>query len=120
MVKKANIFFTVYWQPRKAYCILTPANSDIIEIIRSSSPILFFTDIDIEPAKTIHKSPFIASFFQKSKFISSGIELKFIKSNLAEYDQRRKPFEPGLSIIDVMMFNSKNKIQEMLADNEFI
>lgn len=59
-------------------------------------------------------------FFHKSKFISAGIELKFLQANLTEYDQKRNEFNPGLSIIDVMVFNSKEKIQEMIDNYEFI
>lgn len=58
------------------------------------------------------------SFFHKTKFEKENIKLKFLKTNLREYDQRRKTFESGLSIIDVMMFNSPEEIREMLDDYE--
>ena len=45
------------------------------------------------------------NFFNKSKYISAGVGIKFLQSNLRQYDQKRTKFEPGLSIIDVMMFN---------------
>lgn len=56
------------------------------------------------------------SFFDRSKYEQAGIKLRFQSVNLKEYDQRRKPFEPGLSIIDVMMFNSPEEINQMLDD----
>ena len=31
-----------------------------------------------------------------------------------EYPQFGEPFVPGLSIVDVLMFNDKEKVQEML------
>ena len=34
--------------------------------------------------------------------------------DLPTYDQRNTPFEPGLSIIDVMMFNEPKAIRAML------
>ncbi len=54
------------------------------------------------------------TFYDKSKYINNGIDIKFLKINFEEYPQKREIFEPGLSIIDVMMFNSPSKISEML------
>ncbi len=56
------------------------------------------------------------NFFDSNKYRERGIELKFLKLNLREYDQKRDSFEPGLSIIDIMMFNSPDIIREMLDD----
>ena len=42
------------------------------------------------------------------------MELKFIQTIPVEYKQYGNEFISGLSIIDVMMFNSKEKINEML------
>jgi hypothetical protein len=36
------------------------------------------------------------------------------------YDQQRQPFEYGLSIIDVMMYNSPEEINNMLDQFELI
>lgn len=57
-------------------------------------------------------------FFQKWKYENAGINLKFQTFEITEYSQNREPFEPGLSIIDVMMFNSIEQIHKML--NNFI
>ncbi|MFP4024597.1 MAG: WbqC family protein [Thiohalospira sp.] len=57
-------------------------------------------------------------FFDKNKYEKEGIALKFLNINLPEYDQKRKLFEPGLSIIDVMMFNSPQNINNMLDNYE--
>ena len=48
--------------------------------------------------------------FDKTRFKEANIELKFLNINLIPYNQRRSIFEPSLSIIDVMMFNSKEEI----------
>ncbi len=56
------------------------------------------------------------SFFDKSKYTDSKIDLKFQKMKLVEYNQKRPIFEPGLSIIDVLMFNSVEKVN-ILLDN---
>ena len=57
-------------------------------------------------------------FYDRSKFEKNHISIKFLIVNLRPYEQRRKDFEPGLSIIDVMMFNSPETINEMLDDYE--
>jgi len=55
--------------------------------------------------------------YSKENFKLNGIELKFIKSQLEAYKQNSKDFIPGLSIIDVIMHNSKNQVLAML--NQF-
>lgn len=58
--------------------------------------------------------------FDKDEFNNAGIKLNFIKNSLNEYDQGNYTFESGLSIIDVMMFNSPNAIRQMLDQCEII
>ncbi len=58
------------------------------------------------------------SFFNRNKYEQENIHIKFHKLNLQEYDQKRIKFEPGLSIIDVMLFNSPDIICKMLDDYE--
>lgn len=52
--------------------------------------------------------------YDKIVFEQNGIDLKFIKSNLIEYKQFDNQFIPWLSIIDVLMFNSKEQIKNYL------
>lgn len=47
-------------------------------------------------------------------FNKEGIELNFLESELPEYKQFQEEFIPYLSIIDIMMFNSKDVIRKML------
>jgi len=58
------------------------------------------------------------SFFDKTKYNKANINLKFHSVNLTEYKQKGAVFEPGLSIIDVMMFNSPEEINRMLDNYE--
>lgn len=60
------------------------------------------------------------TFFDRSKYEKANIKLKFQSVNIEPYIQRIGYFEPGLSIIDVMMFNSKEEINKMLDNFEFI
>ncbi len=60
------------------------------------------------------------SFYEKSKYTKAGINIKFLKVNLDKYEQGRDSFEPGLSIIDVMMFNSVEDINIMLDNFQLL
>ena len=62
------------------------------------------------------------SFFDSTKYQKAGIKLVFQQPKLEFYSQRRgaENFEPGLSIIDVMMFNSPEQINQMLDKYELI
>ena len=52
--------------------------------------------------------------YDKCSFAKSGIELLFHCMSEITYNQFNDPFIPNLSIIDVMMFNSKERIKELL------
>lgn len=62
------------------------------------------------------------NFSTETKYEQAGIKLFFQKVNIKPYPQRRGPENiiTGLSIIDVMMFNSPEKISEMLDDFELL
>lgn len=49
-------------------------------------------------------------------FEKHGVTLKFIHPNIRPYKQFYNEFVPGLSILDVIMFNSLETIKEMLND----
>jgi len=48
-------------------------------------------------------------------FEQRGIELTFLRPRLLPYQQYDHPFVAGLSIVDVMMFNSSEAVREMLG-----
>ena len=54
------------------------------------------------------------SFFDRTKYEQVGIKICFQEMMLEEYDQKRSAFEPGLSMIDVMMYNPVEDIKIML------
>ena len=53
-------------------------------------------------------------------FNVKDIKLNFIKSKPIEYSQFKNEFVPWLSMIDVLMFNSKEKIIEFLDNYELV
>lgn len=54
------------------------------------------------------------------EFRVRGLKLGFIQSQIPEYRQFDKPFVPGLSILDVIMFNSVEQIRDMLEQYTLI
>lgn len=58
------------------------------------------------------------SLYEQECFNKHNIELSFIKANAINYQQFSSSFEPWLSILDVLMFNSKKEVQFMLK-NEY-
>ena len=55
--------------------------------------------------------------YSKEEFKNEGLELKFIKANNIIYPQFKNEFIPYLSIIDIMMFNSKEDIKNHLNNS---
>lgn len=47
-------------------------------------------------------------------FQNENIHLNFLESEVPEYRQFKEEFVPYLSIIDILMFNSKEEVKEML------
>lgn len=58
--------------------------------------------------------------YDKNKFREAGIELYFVKTNHTPYKQFSKEFEPALSIIDVLMHNSIERVNELLNKYELV
>jgi hypothetical protein len=58
--------------------------------------------------------------YDKETFRNNSIKLNFIKSNPIQYKQFNNEFISWLSIIDVMMFNSKQQIKEYLNNYTLI
>ena len=55
------------------------------------------------------------ALYDKEYFRQRGIALSFLRAEFPEYKQFGGPFISGLSIIDVLMFNSKNDALKMLG-----
>lgn len=75
--------------------------------------------------KSIEATQYINSIggvelYNKNNFSDQGIELNFIKSKPIIYNQFKNEFVPWLSIIDVMMFNSKEVVSGFLNQKELL
>lgn len=54
--------------------------------------------------------------YNATNFRKEGIELKFLNTGNIRYSQLKSEFVPYLSIIDVLMFNPKEKVKELLLE----
>jgi hypothetical protein len=55
------------------------------------------------------------ALYTKGYFAKNQLNLEFLQPKLPEYEQFSEPFIPSLSIIDVLMFNSKQDVLKMLS-----
>jgi hypothetical protein len=60
------------------------------------------------------------SLYSTATFMQSGIHLSFLKPTQIEYRQLNHDFIPWLSIIDVLMFNGKEKTCDLINQYELI
>jgi hypothetical protein len=58
--------------------------------------------------------------YNKDEFLSEGIELSFLQSGRVVYRQFSAEFVENLSIIDILMFNSKEKVKSFLEEYTLI
>lgn len=75
--------------------------------------------------KSLHSSCYInpiggVELYSKSRFKQEGIDLYFLKPKPIQYKQFNSDFIPWLSIIDVLMFNSKDTVRTFLDEYELI
>lgn len=58
--------------------------------------------------------------YSEAQFADAGITLRFIRDVSPAYAQFKHPFLPRLSMIDVMMHNSPDRLRDMLGQAEFL
>ena len=86
---------------------------------------LKFDDRIIDICKVIGADHYInaiggTKMYDKDGFSTEDIKLSFIDTKDIEYKQFDKEFVPNLSIVDVMMFNSKEECRELLQRYELV
>lgn len=54
--------------------------------------------------------------YDRESFLQEGLNLSFLQPEIKEYGQFKNEFIPYLSIIDIMMFNSKEEIKIMMCE----
>lgn len=84
-------------------------------------PVLDSGEWALNISKAMHAEEYInppggKALFDKNKFDNAGIKLTFLENNFSQYNQKKSAFISGLSIIDVMMFNSPKETVKMIED----
>lgn len=99
------------------------------EILRSSNlPKSSFLNKEeklIDIVKSLNGDVYVNSIgglelYSKENFKKKGIDLFFLNSKPLLYSQFREPFTPNLSIIDVLMFNSREESKNMLNNYDLV
>lgn len=77
----------------------------------------------IDICKSLNATSYINSpggkqLYSENKFFSEGIELRFIEPCIVPYTQYGSNFEKNLSVIDVLMFNHKNRLLDIVHQYE--
>jgi hypothetical protein len=96
--------------------IITSSNLEKDNALKSKDKV-----VDI--CKRLHTSVYVNAIGGKELYIHEdfkkyGMQLKFLRSRMERitYAQFGKPFFPGLSIIDILMFNSQQDAQTFLDE----
>lgn len=69
----------------------------------------------LEGASDYFNPPGGRELYSEQDFAARGVGLNFIQPRLEAYPQFAEPFQPGLSIIDVLMFNSPEQVRAMIG-----
>lgn len=76
-------------------------------------------DICAREGATIYvNAPGGRALYDPGRFKEHGVQLRFLRPVLAVYDQGGAPFMPGLSIIDVMMYNAPGELRSLMTLSE--
>ena len=120
-----NLFEFIY-HSIKAICdylnlrtqIIISSSIPINKILKSQDKVLAICE-KVEADEYINTIGGI-NLYNKDIFANKGIDLKFMKSKEIYYRQYNEQFIPNLSIIDILMFNSRKKIEVFLNNYELI
>ncbi|RQS73476.1 hypothetical protein DID96_08140 [Burkholderia sp. Bp8963] len=67
-----------------------------------------------EQARTYVNLPGGRALYDRASFAAADIDLAFVEPELRPYPQYGAPFVPGLSILDLLMFNRVDAVRAML------
>jgi hypothetical protein len=125
MVDESNLFNFIYYSLKETLQFLSISTkitvSSTIEIDNS----LKSEDKVLAICKAQNASTYInpiggIELYSKERFKLNGINLQFQKSNPINYSQYKNEFVPWLSILDVLMFNTKEEVKIFLNDYQLL
>ncbi len=120
----------ITYKEKNLYCFLKHSLLSIMEYFNINTQIIDSSSLNIDHflkseqkviaiaknlgAKNYYNPIGGINLYSSDKFWAEGISLKFLQSSLSVYNQFSGKFIPGLSIMDVMMFNSKSDVIHQL------
>lgn len=121
------------WEDNNLFGFLQHSLVKTCEHLGVTTPIRISSDIDIDHTmkgqdkvlalcEAVGASTYVNAIggmrlYSSAAFREKGIGLKFIQSKAFQYPQSGNAFVPWLSIIDVMMFNSKKDVLACITGN---
>jgi hypothetical protein len=107
----------------------------ICNYLEISTPIIFSSELGhhdglkgedkiIDINKQLNSNHYInpiggMELYSEENFLKQGIQLSFLRPREIQYKQREE-FIPGLSIIDVLMFNTREEVIALLKEYDFV
>lgn len=109
---------------------------EINSYLKINTPMIISSSIDIDHdlkgqdkviaiCKALNTTKYInpiggLDLYDRDVFLSNDIELRFMETRSVQYRQLKNNFIPFLSIIDVMMFNDKEVLKNLLLEYDLI
>jgi hypothetical protein len=123
----------VYCDDRNLFGFIFKALGEVCAHLGLTTPLLLSSAIDIDhglkgqervlaQCRALGAGTYINAIggldlYSREVFKAEGIELRFLRSRPLEYPQFGNPFVPWLSILDVLMFNSLSRVQELAGSH---
>ena len=124
------------YQNKNLFCYLHNSITQICDFLEIDTEILVSSELEADHsliaedrvislcesvgAKTYVNPKGGIELYSKDHFSRSGIELKFLSTNMIEYKQFEEPFVSSLSIVDLLMFNSKDDVSQLLQEYQLL
>lgn len=139
--RKAPCFTTVFpiieeiinYENKNLFQFISNSLKQINKYLDITTPLIVSSTVDVNHelksekkvialCKARHAETYInpiggVELYDKEEFKNEGIELKFLKADNINYPQFKNEFVPFLSIIDVMMFNTKEEVKHYLQSS---
>ena len=125
MIDESNLFDFIYHSLNEIMSFLSiptkiiiSSNIDIDHDLKSEEKVLALCKA--QNANTYINPSGGIELYSKERFERNGINLQFQKSNPINYLQYKNEFVPWLSILDVLMFNTKEEVKIFLNDYQLL